>query len=479
MSDDAAFSYEPGAQTKRVRRPGGDPRQTSARRSAVQSGVYEPGALVAKRYQIRGALRCEPGVQVFKAVDQKSGTPVVLNVAFQSEERRRRLGREAEIAEAIRRVEPGAGAGFVLQRGWGSEAGLLFQVVDAIEGPRPLFSPTATVEARLGALAQLSRVVGELHRSEILHCNLQPGSCRLSADGRLFLGGFGLAVVGRGPHRTELGWTPSMAGTPSYVAPERLLGEEVDERADVYSLGTLLFQIICGELPYPGSLPAIVRAQTEVFHGARPPLPQGVDKAQNALARLCVKATQPDPALRPSTAVAILEALEAAGVDSSPALSPSGMGRKAGAASGRHPRSKVKPRTSKRMSRSEVNPRASGRHPRPKLEPPASERMSRSEVKPRASGRHPRSKAEPRATERMSRSDVRPRASERMSRSEVRPRATERMSRSEVRPRATERMVRPTAQSERTRSPVKPSAVSSSTGPLGVEPDPNRAEHRL
>ncbi len=457
MSDDAAFrpGYEPGAQTRRVRRPRQDPRQTSGRRIAAGSGVYEPGTMVAKRYTIRGAVRCVPELQVFKAVDQKHGTSVLLNVTFQSPERRRRLEREAEIAEIVRNLDPGPSSGFVVQQGWGSEAGLLFQVVEAIEavGAFEAFSPAqGSLETRLNSFTELTRLVVELHRSQVFHCNLQPRSCRVAPDGRLFLGEFGLAVAGQGPHRVEHGRSLSFPGVPSYMAPECFLGEVVDERADVYSLGAMLFQILSDEVPYPGSLPAIIRAQTEVLHGARPPLPQGVEKSQNALARACVKATQPDPSLRPSSVAEILEELESTAGGRS---RPSGMGRRAGGASERMTRPKVRPTgASERMPRSKVKPTA-----RP------SERMTRSEVKPTA-----------RPSERMLRSDVKPkgRASGRMTRPDVKSkgRASGRMTRPDVRSegRASGRMTRPD---------VRPAARSSSTGPLSVEPDPTRVEDRL
>lgn len=345
MSDDTAdpSGRRSGSQAKTKR----DPRTTGRRRRVPTPAVFEPGAVVAKRYTIRGVVRSESGVQIFKADDQKHSTQVFLEVALQSPALRRRLERETEIAQRIRGGE--ADPSYLLLRGWGGEAGLMYKVFDVAAGGRTeAFNPTrGDVDARLGVFGKLVRRVEELHRHGVVHCNLRPSSCRIGEDGRLFLGGFGLAVALDGSRRVEPAQVLALRGSHAYLSPECAVGDAVDERSDVYSLGAMLFEVLSGEVPYPGSLPAIVRAQTEVLHGARPPLPQGVDETCNGLARLCVKATQPDPSKRPHL-TAFLEELR-----------------------GRAPRGRPSPRSQAKPRASVVMPRATGRTRAPASARPA------------------------------------------------------------------------------------------------------------
>ncbi len=187
MSDDGAFKpgSQPRAQTTRARPCPQDTRTTSARRRVARRGVYAPGTLVAKRYKIRGTVRCEPDLQVFKAVDQKHGTPVFLNVALQSQGLCRRFEREAALAESVRRIDPGPKSGFVVQRGWGCEGGLLFQVIETIRGAEALepFNP------QQGVLEQLPSVGADVSRQgDVLGFSLtvRAAACR-SSDFKLLL----------------------------------------------------------------------------------------------------------------------------------------------------------------------------------------------------------------------------------------------------------------------------------------------------
>ena len=88
------------------------------------------------------------------------------------------------------------------------------------------------------------------HRRGIIHRDIKPANVWLTADGSALLGDFGLAVAAELPRLTTEGM---MVGTVSYMPPEQALGREVDARADLYSLGALLYEVLTGRPPFVGS----------------------------------------------------------------------------------------------------------------------------------------------------------------------------------------------------------------------------------
>ncbi len=107
--------------------------------------------------------------------------------------------------------------------------------------------------ARLGS--QLADGLTAAHERGVVHRDLKPANLRLTLDGRLKILDFGLAkLLARADiqGRTEsLSQTEAAAGTLPYMAPEQLLGEKVDARADLYAAGALLYEMAAGRRPFP------------------------------------------------------------------------------------------------------------------------------------------------------------------------------------------------------------------------------------
>ncbi|MEM1069218.1 MAG: serine/threonine-protein kinase [Planctomycetota bacterium] len=94
----------------------------------------------------------------------------------------------------------------------------------------------------------LCRGLDYLHGKDIIHRDLKPANLFLSDDGRLKIGDFGLA---RDLGETRLTWEGKTVGTAKYFSPEQARGEEdLDGRADLYSLGCILFEMIAGRPPF-------------------------------------------------------------------------------------------------------------------------------------------------------------------------------------------------------------------------------------
>ena len=87
------------------------------------------------------------------------------------------------------------------------------------------------------------------HQSGIIHRDLKPANVLINDDGLLKIVDFGVAAA---QHQgdTQLTKTGYVIGSPKYMAPEQILGKKVDERADIYSLGVILYEMLTGEPPY-------------------------------------------------------------------------------------------------------------------------------------------------------------------------------------------------------------------------------------
>ena len=105
---------------------------------------------------------------------------------------------------------------------------------------------------RLGV--QLGEGLGAAHEHGVVHRDLKPGNLRLTDDGRLKILDFGLAKLWRpvtASATTEsLSETQAMAGTVPYMAPEQLLGEQIDARTDIYAAGLILYEMATGQRPF-------------------------------------------------------------------------------------------------------------------------------------------------------------------------------------------------------------------------------------
>ena len=89
------------------------------------------------------------------------------------------------------------------------------------------------------------------HAANVVHRDLKPNNILINEDSILKIVDFGVAAATQSTD-TKLTKTGLLVGTPTYMAPEQVLGKEVDERTDIYSLGTILYEMLTGRPPYSG-----------------------------------------------------------------------------------------------------------------------------------------------------------------------------------------------------------------------------------
>jgi serine/threonine protein kinase len=162
---------------------------------------------------------------------------------------------------------------------------------------------------------QVADALDHAHREKLTHGDIKPENIMLSGD-KIKILDFGLASLERDLERDLESQTSSHAkvvyGTPDYMAPEQtMLGKAVDGRADLYSLGCTLYQMIAGKVPFADvPLESKMTAQREQSAAPLADVPRGL---QRVLDRLLAKS----PAARFSTAAEVVEALVPFGSDGS------------------------------------------------------------------------------------------------------------------------------------------------------------------
>ncbi len=148
------------------------------------------------------------------------------------------------------------------------------------------------------------------HDRGILHRDVKPQNLLLSADGVLKVGDFGIAKLldATGSGVTQPGM---VLGTPAYIAPEQISGDALTPAADVYGAGVVLYELLCGELPYP-SLGNPVAELRQRVHDDPVPLRRRAPYVPEALAAITERALRRDPDERFSSAAELGAAVAAA-----------------------------------------------------------------------------------------------------------------------------------------------------------------------
>jgi len=113
-------------------------------------------------------------------------------------------------------------------------------------------SKKLTVETTVSIGIQICEGLAEAHRLGVVHRDLKPGNIMIDKDGSARIMDFGIARSLKGKGITRAG---AIIGTPDYMSPEQVDGKDVDQRADIYSLGVILYEMVTGQVPFEGDTP--------------------------------------------------------------------------------------------------------------------------------------------------------------------------------------------------------------------------------
>jgi DNA-binding response OmpR family regulator len=271
------------------------------RETATPGAADQPGELIGGRYEILEEVGRGGMGTVYRARDRELGDQVALKILrpelvqgtnlverFRSEIR---LARHISDRHVVRTHDIGE---------WNGHYYLTMEFVEGIT-LRELLDTRGRLDLSptLAIAIQLAQSLAAAHEQGVIHRDIKPHNLLLDAAGVLKVMDFGIAqVAGQNTGLTETGM---VVGTPAYMAPEQMLGEEVDARADLYAAGIVLYECLTGRLPFVADTPVALIAK---HLGEEPTPPDQLNPGIPApVAALILRLLAKRPEDRPASAV--------------------------------------------------------------------------------------------------------------------------------------------------------------------------------
>ena len=229
----------------------GQPQISVTRTLELPADELARGTVFAGRYEIIEELGAGGMGRVYRAYDKKIEEEVALKLLKQEVAADRRF--VERFRNEIKTARKITHKNVCRTHDLGEEGKSLFITMEYVRGEdlkslirrtRALTAGTAVCIAR-----QVAEGLGEAHKLGVVHRDLKPGNIMIDRDGNAKIMDFGIARSQTVPGTTAEGM---IIGTPEYMSPEQVEGQPADQRADIYSLGVILFEMVTGRLPFEG-----------------------------------------------------------------------------------------------------------------------------------------------------------------------------------------------------------------------------------
>jgi serine/threonine-protein kinase len=282
------------------------PGSASAGRKALRE-------VLGDRYEILGRLGAGAFGEVYEAKDTELGRKVAIKrirldtiaEGPELEEVKKRFLLEAQVAAKLRHP------GVVTIHDIKAQGSSSFMVMERVEGET--LQQILRDKGKL-SLAETLRILGQAaaaldfaHAQGIVHRDVKPANLMIEPSGHLKVMDFGIA---KAPASGNITKTGAIMGTPNYMSPEQARGDHVDGRADLFSLGCVLYECLSGRRPFAGdSLTAILM---KILTEPPPPIDFDALGLPAPLGDVLKRALSKNPADRYATGKALLEAAEKA-----------------------------------------------------------------------------------------------------------------------------------------------------------------------
>jgi HAMP domain-containing protein len=281
-------------------------------RAGVDDGlVLEPGRLLGNRYEIKEVLGAGGMGMVYKATDRELGDIVAIKtlrpeMLKTDPEALNRFRSEIRLARLI------SHRNVVRTHDIGETGGLYYITMEFVEGKSLKDLIVSRGRLPVGVVVpiakQLCRALEVAHEAGVIHRDIKPQNMVVEGDGVLKVMDFGIARLAQ--RKADAGFTQAgmVVGTPEYMAPEQLLGDDIDVRADIYSAGVVLYEALTGRVPHTAETPITLIAKVLE---ETPVSPRGmtVDVPQS-LSDLVMRTMAKDRNDRPASAAELLRLLD-------------------------------------------------------------------------------------------------------------------------------------------------------------------------
>jgi len=299
---------------------GGGPTQaiatvpTAIRVAGGGGDQLRPGAVFAGRYEVKEILGAGGMGIVYRAFDRELQEPVAIktlrpealaggNVALERFKQEIKLARRIAHRNVVRTYD------------LGEVGGTYFLTMEYVEGTslKQLISSRGKlpIPVTLTVGKQLCRALEVAHAEGVIHRDIKPQNMVVEPNGFLKVMDFGIARLANPPKGKGLTEAGVSIGTPDYMSPEQLSGEELDARSDLYAAGIVLFECVTGRVPFEAATTwALIAKHLE----EQPPDPRSLNgEVPEGLASVILKAMAKAPADRYATASEMHDALAALG----------------------------------------------------------------------------------------------------------------------------------------------------------------------